>query len=102
MDHRGLVRGPWRLLAAMLAGCLVLVATACSPSEPAPALRTLSVGATLEPPAMDPFQNTAASIPQVLLYNVYETLIKVDSEGKLRPLLAQNWEVSTDRNAYTF
>ena len=102
MDHRGLVRGPWRLLAAMLAGCLVLVATACSPSEPAPALRTLSVGATLEPPAMDPFQNTAASIPQVLLYNVYETLIKVDSEGKLRPLLAQNWEVSTDRKAYTF
>ena len=102
MDYRGLVRGPRRLVAAMLAGCLMLVAAACSPSDPAPTLRTLTVGATLEPPAMDPFHNTAASIPQVLLYNVYETLLKVDSEGKLRPLLAQNWEVSTDRKVYTF
>ncbi len=102
MDYRGLVRGPRRLLAAMLAGCLMLVATACSPSDPTPQLRTLTVGATLEPPAMDPFHNTAASIPQVLLYNVYETLLKVDSEGKLRPLLAQNWEVSPDRRTYTF
>ena len=102
MDYRGLVRGPRRLLAVMLAGCLLLVATACSPSGPDTPARTLTVGATLEPPAMDPFHNTAASIPQVLLYNVYETLLKVDSEGKLRPLLAQNWEVSTDRKTYTF
>lgn len=102
MDYRGLVRGPRRLLAAMLAGCLMLVATACSPSDPTPSLRTLTVGATLEPPAMDPFQNTAASIPQVLLYNVYETLLKVNSEGHLTPLLAQRWTVSPDRKTYTF
>ncbi|MCW5952417.1 MAG: ABC transporter substrate-binding protein, partial [Propionibacteriaceae bacterium] len=102
MDYRGLVRGPRRVLAAVLAGCLMLVATACSPSDPTPSLRTLTVGATLEPPAMDPFQNTAASIPQVLLYNVYETLLKVNSEGHLTPLLAQKWVVSQDRKTYTF
>jgi peptide/nickel transport system substrate-binding protein len=64
--------------------------------------RTLVVGATLEPASMDAWHNTAASIPQVLLYNVYETLLKVDSEGVLKPLLAQAWEVSTDRLTYTF
>jgi len=93
-----------RVLATLLAGCLLVLA-ACSPAGPSQSpveLRTLSVGATLEPPSLDPFHNTAASIPQVLLYNVYESLLKVDSEGKLRPLLAQAWEVSADRRTYTF
>lgn len=68
-------------------------------SEPA---TTLTVGATWEPAAMDPWHDTSAAIPQVLLYNVYETLVKVDSEGKLKPLLAQAWEISPDRLTYTF
>ena len=102
MDYQGLVREPRRVLAAVLAACLMLVAAACSPSGPTTPSRTLVVGATLEPPAMDPFRNTAASIPQVLLYNVYETLLKVNSEGKLMALLAQDWEVTDDRLTYTF
>lgn len=68
-------------------------------SEPS---ETLTVGATWEPSTMDPWHDTFASIPQVLLYNVYETLVKVDSEGKLKPLLAQAWEISPDRLTYTF
>lgn len=110
MDNGGLDRGlrgrrGRRVLSGLLAGCLMVVLAACTPSgqtTPPAELHTLSVGATLEPPSMDPFHNTAASIPQVLLYNVYETLLKVDSEGKLRPLLAQAWEVSPDRRIYTF
>ena len=51
---------------------------------------------------MDPWHNPAASIPQVLLYNVYETLVKVDSNGEIKPLLAQAWEISPDRLTYTF
>ena len=102
MDYRGLARAPRRLLAAMLAGCLLMVIAACSPSGPPQPQRTLVVGATLEPPSMDPFHDTSASIPQVLLYNVYETLMKVNSAGELMPLLAQTWEVSDDRLTYTF
>lgn len=68
-------------------------------SEPS---ETLTVGATWEPASMDPWHDTAAAIPQVLLYNVYETLVKVDAEGKLKPLLAQAWELSPDRRTYTF
>lgn len=97
---------PARWLATLLAATLSLVLAACtpatSPSGSTPPARTLSVGATLEPPTLDPWHNTAASIPQVLLYNVYETLVKVDSDGDLKPLLAQRWEVSADRLTYTF
>ena len=96
---------PTKALAAAVGLALTLTLAACAPaSSPSAsvALRTLSVGATLEPASMDPWHNTAASIPQVLLYNVYETLVKVDSTGGIQPLLAQAWEVSPDRITYTF
>jgi peptide/nickel transport system substrate-binding protein len=86
------------LAAFVLAACTAAPGASTPPAE----LHKLVVGATLEPASMDPFHNTAASIPQVLLYNVYETLIKVDSNGEICPLLAQTWEVSPDRKEYTF
>ncbi len=82
---------------ALLAGCV-----GQNPSLPTQQSRTLMVGATLEPPTMNPSASPAASIPQVLLYNVYETLVKLDPEGTLKPLLAQEWDVSDDRTVYTF
>jgi peptide/nickel transport system substrate-binding protein len=63
---------------------------------------TLTVGATAEPDTLDFSQSANAGIPEVLLYNVYETLLKVDAEGQLQPLLATGWEVSDDRLTYTF
>lgn len=91
-----------RALVALVAMTLVLAA--CSPggNSPEEKTRTLTVGASAEPPTMDPTANDAAAIPQVLLYNVYETLLKVDSEGELKPLLAQAWDVSGDNTTYTF
>ncbi len=96
---------PTKALAATIGLALTLILAACTPTA-APttsvAKRTLTVGATLEPASTDPWHDTAASIPQVLLYNVYETLVKVDSTGDIKPLLAQAWEVSPDRTTYTF
>lgn len=63
---------------------------------------TLLVGATLAPPMLDPVVNDAASIPQALLYNVYETLVKLDDNGEMQPLLASSWEISPERTSYTF
>lgn len=96
-----------RLLVALVAlGSLLLSACAqgSSPAGPngtAPSTQ-LVIGATASPPTLDPTANDAAAIPQVMLYNVYETLVKVDSEGHLRPLLAQRWDVSPDNRTYTF
>lgn len=96
---RRLLLGGTAALAVTAAACTGSVPT---PPVPQPKKKILSVGATLEPATMDFTTSDAASIPQVLLYNVYETLVKLDSEGKIRPLLATRWDVSADGLTYTF
>lgn len=93
-----------RALVLVLAGLLAL--SGCQPvgigSGQPEKTKSLVIGATAAPPTMDPTAHTAAAVQQVMLYNVYETLVKIDSEGKLKPLLASAWQVSTDRKTYTF
>jgi len=60
------------------------------------------LGMTLEPPGLDPTVNAAAAIGEVVLYNVLETLTKINPDGKVTPLLAESWEVSPDLKTYTF
>ncbi|MPZ54575.1 MAG: ABC transporter substrate-binding protein [Acidimicrobiia bacterium] len=61
------------------------------------------VGATLEPVSLDLTAESGAAIPQVLLYNVYETLVKINVDtAEIEPLLAESWEVSADGLTYTF
>ena len=62
----------------------------------------LSIGETLAPVSLDISQESGAAIPQALLYNVYETLVKIDDHGKFQPLLAKEWKVSPDGLTYTF
>jgi peptide/nickel transport system substrate-binding protein len=38
----------------------------------------------------------------VLLYNVYEGLVKLDKVGKIKPLLAKSWTLSKNGLVYTF
>ncbi|MDR1214131.1 MAG: ABC transporter substrate-binding protein [Propionibacteriaceae bacterium] len=79
--------------------------SACSgrPGGPdSPTSKTLTVGATAEPDTLDLTTSDNAAIPQLLLYNVYETLVKLDSEGRVRPLLATAYELSEDELIYTF
>lgn len=89
-----------RWVAAAVA--LVLVLPGCGRSAGTDPATTLTVGATAEPPTLDPTASSAAAIPQVLLYNVYETLVKLDGSGRIRPLLAKSWTVSKSRTTYTF
>ncbi|RYF30374.1 MAG: ABC transporter substrate-binding protein, partial [Comamonadaceae bacterium] len=41
-------------------------------------------------------------IGEIVLYNVLETLTKINADGKVTPLLAESWEVSPDLKTYTF
>jgi peptide/nickel transport system substrate-binding protein len=95
-------RRGWHWAALIFAVSLLVGCVGQSPTAPTQAAHNLVVGATLEPPTMNPSASPAASIPQVLLYNVYETLVKMDAKGNLSPLLAQTWDVSSDRTVYTF
>src|SRR6476469_702567 len=57
----------------------------------------------LEPsPGLDPTGGAASSIGEVTLYNIFETLTKINQDGSVTPLLAESWEVSPDLTTYTF
>ncbi|WP_316667583.1 ABC transporter substrate-binding protein [uncultured Propionibacterium sp.] len=91
-------------LGAVMAGVAAPLA-ACSDdgtAETQEQARQLVIGATAAPAALDPSTNSGAAIPQALLYNVYETLVKIDSNGDVVPLLATEWNESEDGLTYTF
>ena len=82
-------------------GCVRL--TACTrPQSEESTGRELNIGATTEPAGLDMITTTGAGTSYVLLYNVYETLVKLDSEGNIKPLLASEWSVTPDLLTYTF
>lgn len=59
--------------------------------------------ATGAPPASLDFTTTGgAAIPQALMGNVYETLVRIDASGNVTPGLAKTWDISPDRRTYTF
>jgi peptide/nickel transport system substrate-binding protein len=60
------------------------------------------LGLQLEPPTLDLTSSPAAAIPQVLLYNVYETLVKLEADGSITGLLAESWDVSDNGLEWTF
>lgn len=76
-------------------------------AAPPPALAqskkdSVVMGMTLEPPGLDPTNAAAAAIAEVTLYNIYETLTKINEDGSVSPLLAESWTASPDLKTYTF
>ena len=78
--------------------------TGAEPSSSAPPASdaSLAIGFVLEPTSLDFTQADGAAIPQVLLTNIYETLVKQDQDGNIVPGLAESWTVSDDGKTYTF
>jgi peptide/nickel transport system substrate-binding protein len=77
--------------------------TAVTTTGASPSGRTsLAIGETLAPASLDITQDSGAQIPQALLYNVYETLVKISDDGSFAPLLAKAYTVSDDGLTYTF
>ncbi|MGY3583011.1 peptide/nickel transport system substrate-binding protein [Bradyrhizobium sp. USDA 4341] len=86
--------------------CIVATAVALA-AAPLPSLAqgkkdSVVMGMTLEPPGLDPTNAAAAAIAEVTLYNVYETLTKINEDGSVSPLLAESWQASPDLKTYTF
>ena len=62
----------------------------------------ITLGLVAEPASLDFTKTDGAAIPQALLVNVYEGLVKLDQDGKIVPALAKSWKVSDDKLTYTF
>src|SRR5690625_3797903 len=75
---------------------------AAEADDPGDGDASLSIGFGAEPANFD-FTNTdGAAIPEALLGNVYEGLVKLDQDGEIQPLLAESYEVSDDASVYDF
>ena len=90
---------------AVLAG---LVTTACSAGSTATEVgrvagqESLVLGTTGVPASLDFTTTGGAAIPQALMANIYEGLVRIDDAGEVTPLLATSWDVSEDATEYTF
>lgn len=63
---------------------------------------TLVVGATSSPASLDFTTTSGAAIPQAMMGNIYEGLVRINQSGDVEPLLARSWEVSDDGKEYVF
>lgn len=86
------------VIGTFVAACLILVGCSGTGDDSV----SLSVGYTAELDGLDPSTVDGAAISMVMLYNVYETLVKDDGDGNIQPLLAREWDISDDNRTYTF
>lgn len=86
-----------RILASLTAvGALFAVA----PGQAQVKKDSLVLAMTLEPsPGLDPTGGAASAIAEVSLYNIFETLTKINSDSRTTPLLADSWSISPDLKA---
>src|SRR5690625_2957847 len=59
------------------------------------------VAYSAQPPVLDPHVSTADAISDTMR-NVWDTLVTVDEDYNIQPLLADSWDVSDDGKTYTF
>ncbi|MFM7392736.1 MAG: ABC transporter substrate-binding protein, partial [Actinomycetota bacterium] len=94
-----------RMLVAGL--CALLIGVGCGAGSADDAVNdsgrdSITLGFTLEPTSLDISGTAGQSIPQVLLDNVYEGLVRVDENGAIVAALAEQYSVSDDGLSYTF
>lgn len=98
---------------AALGTAALLTATACSAGSSADgsaggsgegggAQDAATLAFTAEPANLDFTTTDGAAIPQVLMDNVYEGLVRLDQNGEIQPSLAESWTLSDDRTTYEF
>jgi peptide/nickel transport system substrate-binding protein len=91
-----------RVLVRALGALALVVAAIGAQGQALAASSSVTVGISVAPKTLDLTTTADAAIPEVLLYNVYEGLVKLDSSGNVVPLLADSWKVSANGRVYTF
>ena len=89
-----------RILSIALAALMVSGLTAHAGAQPRKDSAVLAM--TLEPTGLDPTAGAASAIAEITLYNIYETLTKINADSRTTPLLAESWSTSPDLKVWTF
>ncbi len=88
-----------KITLALLATTLVLLSVSAL-AQPRKDSAVLAM--TLEPTGLDPTAGAASAIAEITLYNIFETLTKIGSDGGTTPLLASSWNTSADLKTWSF
>jgi peptide/nickel transport system substrate-binding protein len=88
-----------RLVAALAAALLVTLPLGAGAQAKKD---SVVLGMVLEPTSLDPTTAPAAAIGEVVHYNIFEGLTKINMDGTITPLLAESWSIDPDGKVYTF
>lgn len=64
--------------------------------------KTVTIGLKLAPTNLDIRNQSGSSLDQLLIGNVYESLVARNEKNQVSPSLAKSWDVSKDGLRYTF
>jgi peptide/nickel transport system substrate-binding protein len=88
---------------ATLAACTIVSLAWTAPAALAQGKKdSVTIAMVLEPPGLDPTTAPAAAIGEIVHYNVFEGLTKINVDGSVTPLLAESWTMDPDGKSYTF
>lgn len=80
----------------------LILSLAAMAAIPAQAQGNLRVALQLEPPNLDPTSGAAVATDEIVYATIFEGLVRADTDGSIRPLLAESWTVSPDGLVYDF
>lgn len=101
-QRRRAIIGGLTAVTLTLAACSSSAPKASSPQTAQNTNRTLVIGSAVAPPGLDITSSPAASIAEVLDYNVYQHLVQISPTGQLIPVLASSWTVTNGGRTYAF
>ena len=62
---------------------------------------SVTIAMVLEPPGLDPTTAPSAAIGEIVHYNVFEGLTKINGDGAVTPLLSESWGHPPSRSSTT-
>jgi len=83
----------------LLAAVIVMFSSCRKNDEKTDELR---YGFTTEPKTLDPLEPNDTADGRSILFNVFEGLVKPDTDGTLLPCIAESWTIERDALIYTF
>jgi peptide/nickel transport system substrate-binding protein len=95
-----------QIIALPLLAVAVLVtaflASSCHPQQRGPKMAELRYGLNTEPVTLDPLNPANTADGRSILFNVYEGLVKPDSQGAMIPALAKSFRIEEGGSLYIF
>ncbi|MGO5148596.1 ABC transporter substrate-binding protein [Bifidobacterium boum] len=90
------------LVVVALIACIAVVNSRSRKTATPTQSDSVAIGIKLAPVSLDIRNQSGSALEQLLIGNVYETLVSRNSNNEVEPGLAKSWTISNDGLTYTF